>query len=121
MHDSFAPRLDPGLELQSHVAAFLPDVPCPRILDVGAGPLTILGKRLAEKDLSIVAVDPLADEYDKLLDRYAIVPPVRTIVQPAETLSKRFSPDSSDLVYARNCFEHSYDPIRAMQQMLHAV
>jgi hypothetical protein len=37
------------------------------ILDVGAGPLTWLGFRYPGKKLTIVPVDPLADEYDWLL------------------------------------------------------
>ncbi len=49
-----------------------------RILDVGAGPLTVLGKRLTGVQIDITAVDPLAGDYGTLLQRHGIAPPIRT-------------------------------------------
>src|SRR5215218_9909750 len=49
------------------------------ILDVGAGPVTKLGFVYPGKTLTIVAVDPLANEYERLLRKAGLRPPVRTI------------------------------------------
>ena len=88
-------------------------------LDVGAGPLTVLGKELTGKrQLTITAVDPLAAEYDKLLEKHGIQPPVRTIACDAEALTSLFPHSTFDLVYARNCLDHAYNPLLAITKMV---
>jgi hypothetical protein len=62
------------------------------ILDVGAGPLTWLGYRYSGKKLTIVPVDPLAAEYDRLLHEAGLEPPVRTIPVAGEELLEHFDP-----------------------------
>jgi SAM-dependent methyltransferase len=91
------------------------------ILDVGAGPLTILGKRYPGKSLRITPVDALAHDYDRLLAEFAIDPPVRTRFCPGEELLKRFSPESFDIAYARNSLDHSYDPGAIVRNMVAVV
>jgi SAM-dependent methyltransferase len=91
------------------------------ILDVGAGPLTILGKRHAGRQLRIVAVDPLAAEYDRILGKHGVTPPLRTIPGDAEQLSTQFGRDAFDLVYAENCIDHSYSPENAILEMVKVV
>lgn len=39
----------------------------------------------------------------------------------AERLADAFGENSFDLVYARNCLDHGYDPMLAIQQMLKVV
>ena len=119
----FAERTDPAFPLQEYLAEVI-SVPAGapvRILDVGAGPLTYVGKSSDRWPISIVAVDPLAAEYDSLLARHAIVPPVRTVRGDAERLSELFPANSFELVSARNCIDHSYNPLLAIRQMLAVV
>ncbi len=87
------------------------------ILDVGAGPLTSVGKTHPDFELSIVAVDALADVYDQLLAEAAVDPPVRTLECDTERLTEMFDPDTFDVVHARNSLDHCYDPIRAVREM----
>lgn len=89
-----------------------------RILDVGAGPATTLGKVWPGKTVEIVAVDPLADRYDELLAKHAQVPPVRTLACFGEDVLERFGPASFDVVHACNSLDHSTDPIRCYRQMM---
>jgi SAM-dependent methyltransferase len=63
-------------------------------------------------------VDTLGDEYQKLLKKYGVVPLVPTQQLDAEKLSERFAPDTFDIAHARNCLDHSYDPVLAIEQML---
>lgn len=119
--DTYWIRFDPDFPLQPRVAALLPPRSEVCILDVGAGPLTYLGKKCEGKHIHITAVDPLADEYDKILDKYHIQPPVRTEKLAAEELTKRFPPNAFDLVVARNCIDHAYNPERAILQMIDVV
>jgi SAM-dependent methyltransferase len=92
--------------------------PCLRILDVGAGPLTILGKRLDDVKVEITAVDPLAGGYNALLQKYQIIPPVRTQWCEGEQLAARFRADSFDFAYARNALDHAHDPRVVIEQMV---
>lgn len=116
--DDYRERTNPDHALQSRPAALLPGVEEIHILDVGAGPLTYLGKKLPGKVVKITAVDPLADEYDRILSSNGVSPLVRTIKMEAENLSAGFPSNTFDLVFARNCIDHSYDPEEAILQML---
>jgi len=116
--ENFADRLNPGLPLQRRPAALLPDGAEAAILDVGAGPLTYLGKVVPGKRLHITAIDPLAGKYDAILAKHGITPLVRTEALAGEELPRRFPPDSFDLVFARNCLDHAYDPVLAIDQMV---
>src|SRR5262249_26211520 len=67
--EDYRSRQDPELELQENVRRWI-DVPAGevvQILDVGAGPLTMLGKRWDGHVVQITAVDALADRYNEML------------------------------------------------------
>lgn len=119
--DTYGVRFDPDLPLQPRPAALLPPQTEIHILDVGAGPLTYLGKIYDGKHVNITAVDPLADDYDRILLKYQIQPLVRTQKLAAEDLTRRFPSSTYDLVFARNCIDHAYNPERAILQMIDVV
>ena len=118
--EDYAQRMDPEFELQPEVRAYLDSTPGRhlRILDVGSGPLTILGKRWGDRTLEITATDPLADQYAMLFERVGTTPPVMPVHSVAEQLTDTFDESSFDLVYARNCLDHGYDPLQAILQMI---
>ncbi len=116
---SFSTRVNPQRPLQSYFEDLLPSgLEHARILDVGAGPLTFVGFQSPRRTLEVVAVDPLAQAYDDLLAKHAVTPVVRTQPGDAERLAESFAPNSFDIVTARNCIDHSYDPMAALRQML---
>ncbi len=119
--DSYGNRFDPNFPLQPRPVALLPPQTKVHILDVGAGPLTYLGKKSKGKCIKITAVDPLADEYNRILDKYQIRPLVRTERLAAEKLAKSFPSNTFDLVFARNCLDHAYDPESAILQLINVV
>lgn len=113
-------RRQPDAPLQPRITAALgsnPGVPL-QVLDVGAGPLTALGKQWDGQVLQITAIDPLAEAYDRLLESHGVTPLVRTQTGFAERLVEQFGAAQFDLVYARNCIDHSDDPCQAIQQMV---
>lgn len=117
-------RLDPATELDNvHQQALGPmDAgQTPNVLDVGAGPLTPVGKSLNGRRIRLVAVDPLADAYNELLDERKIIPTIRTRFAEGERLQDRFPPDSFDLVTSSNSIDHSYDPLSYVDSMLSVV
>ena len=121
--DDFIFRCDPNTDLQHHICELI-DAPAEsevRILDVGAGPLTCLGKSWTGRKVTIFPVDALAEDYDALLIKYGITPLVRTAKVHAEKLASAFAPDFFDLAYAQNSLDHCYDPLTAIRQMIEVV
>lgn len=88
-----------------------------RILDVGAGPASVLGGICKGRKLNIIAVDPLAEEYRKLYEEYNVFPMVQPIKGSGETL-KDVVTCKFDLVYSQNALDHGYDPILSIQNMI---
>jgi SAM-dependent methyltransferase len=88
-----------------------------RILDVGAGPLTAVGRKLPGREVDLVAVDPLADAFDRILSDLGIDPPTRTRKAAGEALLPVFGPDQFDIVVCGNALDHSHDPALCVGQM----
>jgi SAM-dependent methyltransferase len=91
------------------------------ILDVGAGPLTNLGYCYPGKTLTIVPVDPLADEYERLLRGLGLEAPVPTIRVAGEALIEHFAPGQFDIAYSANALDHSADPLLIISNMVSVV
>jgi SAM-dependent methyltransferase len=89
-----------------------------RILEVGAGPITVMGLVHPDRELEITPTDLLAEQYDRLLKRRGIEPPVRTIYANAEQLAGQFGASRFDLVFASNCIDHTERPLTAIREML---
>lgn len=89
-----------------------------RVLDVGAGPVTALGDVWGDRTITIVPIDPLAEAYQTVLDKYGITPPVRTLHGLGESLMSQFGRESFDFAYACNCLDHAVDPVECYRQML---
>ena len=113
-------RIDPGAPLAPWHRELVDKIPSERvsILDVGAGPVTALGKRHGAKILEITAVDPLADRYAALLARHRLVPLVRTRRGAGEELVALFGRDAFDLVIAQRSIDHSDDPVACVRSMV---
>jgi SAM-dependent methyltransferase len=123
--DDYAWRTSPDSLLQAHHTRHLerhaPPGRIVHILDVGAGPLTAVGKQWPGRFVEITAVDALAESYDAVLAEAGLVPLVRTTYAEAERLTERFAPDSYDLVYCQNALDHVYDPLQSIREMLAVV
>ncbi|MGC9450139.1 MAG: class I SAM-dependent methyltransferase [Oceanipulchritudo sp.] len=89
-----------------------------RVLDVGAGPVTDIGTRWGNKDITIVPVDPLAREFAELLRRHSVVPVIPTVHGLGEELVQAFGEASFDFAYACNSLDRSMDPVECYRQMI---
>lgn len=118
--DDYARRLDPKAPIQDHIATCLDQLAgnMIEILDVGSGPLTKVGKVHQSKKLAITAVDVLADEYNRLLAQFEVLPPVATQYGDAQQLRQHFPERLFDIVYAENSLDHTSDPVAATREML---
>jgi SAM-dependent methyltransferase len=89
-----------------------------KVLDLGAGPITHLIENCDISSLEIYAVDPLADDYNRMLDQYNIQPPVRTRKGDGAKLVEAFGENFFDLTYSRNAVDHSIDPLKCIDEMI---
>ena len=110
--DGYQRRMDPELEIQPFLVDLLPDHNAPRILDIGCGPVTHLGRRFRGEPVEIVSVDPLADGYNELWQKHGVTPPVPVVPGFGETLLEQFDEASFDIVHSTNAIDHSADPIK---------
>lgn len=83
------------------------------ILDVGSGVLPWIKGILGTK-ASIIACDPLAEEYAKIFD-YALHGQEAPVKAFAESLS--FGDNSFDIVHCSNALDHTQNPYKAILEM----
>jgi SAM-dependent methyltransferase len=122
--DEFKRRLDPDAPIDDPLLVrCLERIPHPRVsvIDVGAGPLTLVGRRFPGKEVELVPVDPLAVDYARLLDEAGIEPHTPTIGCSGEELLDRFGEASFDIAFARNSLDHAADPAGAVLNLLSVV
>jgi SAM-dependent methyltransferase len=116
--DPEQPLIEPLDELATAMA---PAGSTIKVVDVGAGPITCVGKKLPGYTVENTAVDALGDEYRVVLERADLKPPVWTEQCESERLTQKFGEDVFHLAYARNTLDHSYDPVRAIREMVRVV
>jgi SAM-dependent methyltransferase len=117
--EDYAERMDPAQPLKQLVSTYVDRVEHDPIdiLDVGAGPMTKMGKVHPSKRVSITAVDLLADDYNATIDKLGLTPPIRTQACDAERLTEHFGEQQFDIVHAENSIDHSHDAWAAVQEM----
>ena len=116
--DDFKYRSDSIAELKGLARRYLEDFQrTPKVLDVGAGPMTALGKMLKGRFIDLIAVDALSNLYDQLPFPEGL-PPLRTQKCETEKLHEKFAADTFDVAHAQNTLDHSYDPVTAIRQMI---
>jgi SAM-dependent methyltransferase len=121
LHEMFAWCLDPNLEVaQDELREAIEAVPRQqvRVLDVGAGPVTVIGRTYAGKAIDVTPIDPLADIYNDGLDKANVHPPVVTRKLSVEELTGAFPPASFDIAFCHNAIDHMPDPMLAIDVML---
>jgi SAM-dependent methyltransferase len=118
--DDFAARLDASRMLEDTLARLVAEIDANpvRILDVGAGPLTVLAARHPSRLVEITATDALGRAYDLLLAWNRITPPVRTRPIAGERLVEAFGEGRFHVVHARNALDHTADPRMVIAQMV---
>ncbi|WP_243313979.1 class I SAM-dependent methyltransferase [Fundidesulfovibrio agrisoli] len=90
------------------------------VLDAGSGPGSILSHAFDQIDASLVATDPLADEYDELWQNEVCKKRVcRPVVCAGEDLAAKFGPRAFDVCHIRNALDHTANPIIVIQQFIH--
>jgi ubiquinone/menaquinone biosynthesis C-methylase UbiE len=82
-----------------------------RVVEVGCGPTSqFYAEDLADKQLNVITVDPLAKVYRRLHEQYKTGYNIRCIEGYGENLDKLFEEQTFDLVYSQNAIDHSMNP-----------
>lgn len=122
--EEYAARTAPSPPMHPRLQAVVDEVAEPgrpvRLVDVGSGPLTAVGVSTGPP-ATLVAVDPLADRYDRLYRRHRLTPRVRPVVGRAEDLLAVVPAGGADVVVCRNALDHTADARRALDQFLAVV
>ena len=96
----------------------LPDVACPRVLDVGAGPISKLGNLVNGKPIHLRACDPLALVYSALAEKAGVTPYTPTEYALSERLCDRYQHNFFDMVHMSNALDHAIYPVYGLCSML---
>jgi SAM-dependent methyltransferase len=115
--DPAAPVSDPLLKM---LLARIPETEI-SMIDVGAGPLTALGKTYPGKTLTLTSADPMANEYAQIMQEAGIQAPVPPVACRGEDLLNVFEPNSFDIAFGRNAIDHCLNPVRVITNMVHLV
>ncbi len=91
------------------------------IVDVGCGPIPKFGNIIAGQAIDYIPVDPLAYQYNKLLDEFNVDIPVKPKFAIMEALSCFYEEDSVDYCIVNNALDHSIDIVRAFLECLRIV
>lgn len=115
--DDFVFRFKEDTEIQPHIAIHL-STGDENILDVGSGPVTMLGKRFNGKELNIISTDILAEEYALMFSKAGFHIPNPPMKVAGEELSEFFGNIKFDIVHAQNSIDHCFDPVKVISEMV---
>lgn len=90
-----------------------------KILDVGSGPCSRCGYKSNKYDLDVIAVDPLAEIYNMLRERYHINSEIKIETGFVELLDKKFREESFDFVHMSNALDHAFDALYGLYELLY--
>ena len=87
-----------------------------KALDLGSGPASTVGTNWPGRTVTLMRVDPLADEYNELLARHGYAPNI--VKGFGETLLDDVAERDFDFVHSGNALDHAYDPMLCIQNMV---
>ncbi|KAK3238895.1 hypothetical protein CYMTET_51130 [Cymbomonas tetramitiformis] len=119
--EEYKQRMDPSSELSSEIKAHVHNAHegVVRLLDVGSGPATSVGKKWSGRELEVICADPLAHVYAELFRELQRQPPVLALQVDGEALSASLPENYYDIVHSMNAVDHSYNAPRVLKEMVH--
>jgi len=119
-HDKLARHFAHDTPLQAEFAELLSNNTNTdlKVLDIGAGPVSKVGKILNGHEVELVPIDPMAEKYRKILTALNLQPKYWTRYGEGERLSLQFEENSFDLIHARNSIDHCLNPIQVIEEAI---
>ncbi|MDA1054433.1 MAG: class I SAM-dependent methyltransferase [Planctomycetota bacterium] len=117
-----------GLDGQSHLVyptyldALIKDHYTPadrlQVLDVGSGPVSMLGFGHTKGDFQLTAADPLGRKYTEALSKYGYSLPYDLVQCFGEELTDCFGGNRFHIVWMHNALDHSQQPDIVVRQLV---
>lgn len=89
-----------------------------RTMEIGPGPLSTLGWGVEEGILDVLAIDPLADEYRRIVNYIQNPYPIVPLRADGEDATLIFQGLHFHLAYARNSIDHCREPQKVFGNMV---
>lgn len=102
-------------EMQVHAARRI------KLLEVGSGPVSLLAWGVDQGLFDMIAVDPLAEHYRKMLTKYGLQYPVVPMEGHGEKLTEMFAEGTFDVVYSSNALDHAIAPEQCLREIYSVV
>jgi len=80
-------------------------------LEIGSGPNSNLSYWVDKGLLKVIAIDPLADIYEKIMKKLNYDYPIAPIKLTGESLLKKFKEETFHIVFTQNSLDHTENPI----------
>jgi SAM-dependent methyltransferase len=88
-----------------------------RVIDVGSGPISTVGRTSPTNPVELTCTDALADQYNRLLDRFGFASLPRIAPVKGETLADVFGENRFNIVHCSNALDHFENPALSLQHM----
>lgn len=110
-------------EVSAVISTAIQDSPCKnqnniKVLDVGCGPLSVVGKKGSGYTVDVIGVDPMADMYKQILSECGVEQPFESLRGFGETLDEMFEVETFDFVHSRNALDHCQDAPKVLKNMI---
>lgn len=121
--EDFKRRTDPETPLIDVVQHQLDDMKFDQtgpaeVLDIGSGPLSLLGYSIPDKPVNLTLLDPLAKAYNSILDKAGIEGLPRPQEGFFETALGQLGANRFHVVWCRNSLDHSLDPLLGLYNLI---
>jgi SAM-dependent methyltransferase len=88
-----------------------------RIIDVGSGPVSTIGRRAPNNEVELICADALGERYNALLDELGFKDLARIEPIKGEDLTEHFGVGTFDIVNCANALDHFDNPAIAFRNM----
>lgn len=120
----FKRKTDPEAPLLPEIEDFLSELGAGHsgtveILDIGSGPLSVVGHLSPKHTVQLTLIDPLAEQYNEILDAAGVdgrLPRPQTGY--FETALGQLGANRFDVVWCRNSLDHSLDPLLGLHNLI---
>ncbi len=85
-----------------------------KLLEIGSGPISNLAYYVDINLVDVIAIDPLADFYKKIMKKVKYKYPIKPINLNCEDLTRYFKKEVFHIVYAQNSIDHTNNPINCL-------
>ena len=89
------------------------------MLEIDSGPISNLAYYVDNDLFEVIAIDPLAEFYKKIMKNLKYEFPIKPISINCEKLMKFYRKETFHIIYAQNSIDHTDDPVICLNNAYH--